>query len=292
MTRVLVAGATGYLGRHAVVEFSRRGYSVRALSRPESTEKLSHTGQFREPPVCESVDDLFVGTVTDPQTLTGLCDGIDIVFSSLGVTRQQASPWAVDYEANRTILDLAIESDVEQFVFVSVYMPSLWGKLIEPRERFVEKLHASEIEHTVVRPTGYYSDMTEFFEMARRGRVFLVGDGNARINPVHGADLAKACVDAIDDARTEFAVGGPEVFTYNEIANLAFRTLDESASVTYLPKWFVDGLLTILRPFDNRTAAFAEAVSDILTTDVVAPKAGTHSLSELYSELAQRTGSR
>ncbi len=33
--RVLVAGATGYLGRFAVKAFKERGYSVRALTRSE-----------------------------------------------------------------------------------------------------------------------------------------------------------------------------------------------------------------------------------------------------------------
>ncbi|NTV17680.1 MAG: NmrA family NAD(P)-binding protein, partial [Chlorobiaceae bacterium] len=37
--KVLVAGASGYLGRYVVKEFAERGYTVRALVR--NTEKLS-----------------------------------------------------------------------------------------------------------------------------------------------------------------------------------------------------------------------------------------------------------
>ena len=33
MKRILVAGATGYLGRYVVKEFTKQGYWVRALTR-------------------------------------------------------------------------------------------------------------------------------------------------------------------------------------------------------------------------------------------------------------------
>ena len=41
MKRVLIAGATGYLGRYAVQEFKKQGFWVRALARtPEKLEIL------------------------------------------------------------------------------------------------------------------------------------------------------------------------------------------------------------------------------------------------------------
>ncbi|RYJ19513.1 NAD-dependent epimerase/dehydratase family protein [Halogeometricum borinquense] len=287
-TRVLVAGATGYLGRYAVCAFKRRGCWVRALSRPQSVEKLSTPGRFLEPAVRSDIDDLFVGTATDSDTLDGLCDGIDVVFSSLGVTRQQASHWEVDYGANRTLLDLALDAGVERFVFVSVFAPELWGSLVEPREQFVDELYDAEISQTVVRPTGYFSDMTEFFEMARRARVFLVGDGNARINPIHGADLAAACADAVSDDREEFAVGGPETFTYDEIAALASRTLDGRVKTTHVPKPLAKAVLAVVRPFNSRYYALGNAFTRILSTDVVAPETGSHTLADHYERLASR----
>jgi len=81
---VLVAGATGYLGRFVVQEFKRRGYWVRALAR--KPERLAEPGPFLAPAVRDQIDDLFVGQVTQPETLAGLCDGIDVVFSSVGMT--------------------------------------------------------------------------------------------------------------------------------------------------------------------------------------------------------------
>ena len=79
MNKVLVAGATGYLGQFVVKALRAKGYWVRALGR--SAEKLA--------PVEEYADDLVVGEVTDPESLYGACDGIDVVFSSVGITRQK-----------------------------------------------------------------------------------------------------------------------------------------------------------------------------------------------------------
>ncbi|MDY7037435.1 MAG: NmrA family NAD(P)-binding protein [Thermodesulfobacteriota bacterium] len=81
MKKVLVIGATGYLGRFVVQEFKKRGYWVRALAR--NPQKLEKTGPFLEPAVKDQTNKVFVGEVTRPETLRGLCDGIDIVFSSL-----------------------------------------------------------------------------------------------------------------------------------------------------------------------------------------------------------------
>ncbi|NNM04286.1 MAG: NAD(P)H-binding protein, partial [Gemmatimonadetes bacterium] len=76
---VLVAGATGYLGGFVAKEFKNRGYHVRALAR--SPKKLD--------PLRDSTDEVVEAEITRPETLNGACDGIDVVFSSVGITKQK-----------------------------------------------------------------------------------------------------------------------------------------------------------------------------------------------------------
>ncbi len=64
---VVVAGASGYLGRYVVSEFSARGYGVRALVR--SREKLAGEGPNLEPAVAELVDEVFIGDAADSASL-------------------------------------------------------------------------------------------------------------------------------------------------------------------------------------------------------------------------------
>ncbi len=110
----LIAGSTGYLGRFAVRAFKSRGYRVRALTRSE--ERLGQPGPFAAPAVADCVDEVFVGEVTKPETLEGLMEGVDVVFSSIGISRQRDGLTfeQVDHQANRLLIDLAKQADVEK----------------------------------------------------------------------------------------------------------------------------------------------------------------------------------
>jgi uncharacterized protein YbjT (DUF2867 family) len=79
MKRVLVAGATGYLGGFVAREFKARGYFVRVLAR--STKKVNH--------LRDATDEIVEAEITRPETLEHICDGVDVVFSSIGITRQK-----------------------------------------------------------------------------------------------------------------------------------------------------------------------------------------------------------
>ncbi len=93
--------------------------------------------------------------------------------------------------------------------------------LADAKERFVQALREGSLAPTVIRPTGFFSDMESYLRMAERGRCWLVGDGRARINPISGADLAVVCADAIADGDRAVDVGGPETFTHRQVAELA-----------------------------------------------------------------------
>ena len=119
--RVVVAGATGYLGKYAVQAFKQRGYFVRVLTR--SAERVAETGPFTAPALTpEDYDELFVGEISKPETLKGLLDGIDVVFSSIGISRQRDGLTfeQVDYQCNKNLIDLCANTNVQRFTYVSM----------------------------------------------------------------------------------------------------------------------------------------------------------------------------
>ena len=156
MKRVLVAGATGYLGGFVAREFKSRGYFVRGLTR--SSKNLDD--------LLDSTDEIVEAEVTRPETLERICDGIDVVFSSVGITRQKDGLTFrdVDYQGNKSLLELALHAGVKKFVYVSVFNgPDLRHlDMVDAHEDFVDELKASGIDYAVLRPTGYFSDMGEF----------------------------------------------------------------------------------------------------------------------------------
>ena len=279
MNRVLVAGATGYLGRFVVQEFKNRGYFVRALVRPG--KKLDD--------LRDSIDEIVEAEITRPETLEHVCNGIEVVFSSVGITRQKdgLSFRDVDYQGNKNLLEVALRAGVRKSVYVSAFNgPKLQHlDIIDAHEAFVAELKASGIGYSVLRPTGYFSDMGEVLEMARKGRVWLIGSGQNHVNPIHGDDLAVACVDAMEGHETEIDVGGPQTFTWQEVAQLAFEVLQKPAKVSRVPEWLMWTVVRLVKLFNRHQGDLLAFFTTMATTDVVAPSTGTHTLEEHYRQL-------
>jgi len=283
MKRVLVAGATGYLGGFVAQELKARGHFVRALARsPEKLERIQGC-----------LDETVEAEVTRADTLGDVCCGIDVVFSSVGITRQRDGMTFrdVDYQGNKNLLEAALRAGVKKFVYVSVLNGRSLRHLdiVKAHEDFVDELRASGIEYAVMRPPGYFSDMGEVLEMARRGRVWLIGSGRRRVNPIHGADLAVACADAIEGARGDIEVGGPEAMTWEEVAALAFGVLGKPVKVTRIPERLTWWLVRLVRLFSRHQGELLAFFTTMATTDVVAPASGSYTLEAHFRQLGGRS---
>jgi uncharacterized protein YbjT (DUF2867 family) len=280
MKRVLVAGSTGYLGGFVVRELKARGHFVRALAR--TPEKLA--------PVRGSIDEIVRAEVTEPQTLGQVCAGIDVVFSSIGITRQKDGLTFrdVDYQGNMNLLRAAIKAGVEKFIYVSVFNgPNLTHlEIVKAHEDFVDHLKQSGIGYTVIRPTGYFSDMGSFLDMARKGRVFLIGRGHNRTNPIHGADLAVSCVDALEGKRRQINLGGPDVLTYRQIAGLAFEVLKRPVRVCSVPVWLMRLTIAVVWAFSRHQGELLAFFTAMMTGEIVAPKTGDQTLRAHFHDLS------
>ncbi len=275
--KVLIAGATGYLGQYLVQESKRQGYWTRALAR--NAQNLVHLKDY--------IDDIFTGQVTDRDSISTICQDIDFVISAVGITRQKdrLTYMDVDYQGNRNLLDCALSGNVSKFAYVSVFNAHLMQdlKIIQAKERFVRELTQSGLGRTVIRPTGFFSDMLEFLTMAKKGRVNLFGSGEYRINPIHGKDLAKVCVDALLGSETEIEVGGPETFTHRQIAELAFDLLHKDAKISCMPLWQKNMILRLMRLFtSSKTYGPIEFLMTALSMDGVAPPYGEERLRDFF----------
>jgi len=197
MTKILVAGASGYLGKYLLEELDSWGMPAVALVRaPEKLKDLNHRNMK-----------ILKAEVTRPETLEGVCMGIDTVISTVGITRQKdgLTYMDVDYQANMNLLQEAERAGVRKFIYVSVIDGDKLRhlKVTEAKERFVDVLKASGLEYTVIRPNGFFSDLRTVLYMAKKRRVVLFGNGELKLNPIHGADLAEVCVRAIAQKEKE-----------------------------------------------------------------------------------------
>lgn len=283
---VLIAGATGYLGRFLVAEYHQRNWRVIALVRNLAKAQ----GKFPE-----GVQ-VVQAQITQPETLEGIMNGnIDLVVSTVGITRQKdgLTYRDVDYRANQHLLDCAVQAKVPHFCYIHVLHGESMSHLpaIQPKQGFVNALHQAvadgNLQHaTVVAPCGFFSDMRDFFYMARSGRAYLFGDGQCKINPIHGADLARATADAVNIKQERLDVGGPDVFTQQQLVALAFDVLQKPVRVTLVWDWIRTFLIQVL-PWVSPLTVYgpAQFFLTAMGRDMVGECRGTHHLMDYFADI-------
>ncbi|MCT6517318.1 MULTISPECIES: SDR family oxidoreductase [Enterobacterales] len=286
MKRILVAGATGYLGRFLVQELKTQGYWVRVLVRNHQ-----QATQFT------NMDDVFIGAITHPDQIKEITKDIDCVISTVGITRQKEglTYMDVDYQANVNLLEEAIKSQVKQFIYISAIDGDKYRqlKIFEAKERFVDKLKQSNLSYCVIRPNGYFSDMGDFLQMASAGKVYLFGSGEQKINPISGKDLAQFVIKMIGHNVKEISVGGPDIVSLNQIAELAGIALNKKVKIIHLPDSLRKMTIFILRHFTSQK--FYGPFEFFLTfmgNSHIGEIYGDEHLSDYYLDLANKLNSK
>ncbi len=285
---VLLAGATGQLGRHVARELLRRRHHVRVLARsPERVTLLS-----------ETPSEIHLGDVRAPDSLRGACRGIDTVVSCVGASvmpepmRPEASFAALDYRGNLNLLAEARRCGVKRFVYVSVYAPPELRKLayVRAHEDFAEALAGSGLQYVVLRPVGFFSAFGYYQDLAMRGRPApLIGSGEVRTNPIFEGDLARILADAMDsDEHCELSVGGPTTHSRRELIELAYRSLQLEPRLRSVPASAVRLGAAMARPIRPRIAALLSFYARISELDLVAPPLGKLEIGAYFRRQAHK----
>ena len=274
--KVLVAGATGYLGQYLVKELKKRGFWVRVLIRNEHQKDKFN-----------AVDDFFIGQITEPESLHGITKNIDLVFTTIGITRQKdgMTYMDVDYQGNSNLLKESLKDRVKSFQYISAMNGDKHRnlKIFEAKEKFVDELKDSKINHCVLRPNGFFSDMKDFLNMARGGSVYLFGHGRFKLNPIHGEDLAKVCVDLMIEGVKEESVGGIDILSQNELAEMALKAWGNSIKIIHLPDWIRRFTIWLLRTFtSSKTYGPIEFFLTLMAEDNIANSYGNKRLANYF----------
>ena len=279
--KIIVAGASGYLGHYLVKVFKEAGYHVIALARSE--KKLEGLKAY--------IDEVKILDISNPEALRGIMLDADYVISTVGITRQKdgLTYMDVDYQCNLNLLNEALKSKVDKFMYISAlngeHLTEL--KIMAAKEAFVQALTEADLKSYVIRPSGFFSDVGEIFEMAQKGRVYLFGSGMYQSNPIHGEDLARFCLDKIMDQPGDYSVGGPQVLTQIDIANEAFNLLGKAPRISRIPEAFALIIKYVLRRV-TKVSFYGpiEFFLTVLTMDMVGPTYGNHTIGTYFHTLS------
>ncbi len=262
--KVVLAGAYGKLGSEILKSLLKAGHDVVAADMIEGSVEGVDKASF----AFKKLD------VTDKNALKGICDGADVVITTVGLTKTSATltNYDIDYNGNLNLLNEAKAAGVKNFVYISVIkadkapdVPMLHAKYL-----FEEELKKSGLTYVIHRPTGYFYDIVKVFRpMIENGKVTLLGKKPVHANVVHTPDFAEFIVEHMLDKNKTYDVGGKETWSYEEIANMCFEAAGKTPVIKRAPAWLFDVLGSLPKNKKNGKQAILKFSKWTLTEEMV-----------------------
>lgn len=216
--KILLAGAFGKLGSDILRALCQTEHEIIAADavlniKPDMDENRFTTRQI---------------DVTNPDTLLGLCDGVDLVITTIGLTGASTKydNYDIDYQGNWNLLQEAISAGVPHFAYISVINADQ-GKgipMVHSKYLFEQALKQSGMNYVIYRPTGYFYDIAHvFWPMIKSRSVQLLKVKHEPLaNVIDTTDFARFILETMFETNRTYNVGGTETYTYSEIAQMFY----------------------------------------------------------------------
>mmetsp|Transcript_24634 Transcript_24634/g.33789 ORF Transcript_24634/g.33789 Transcript_24634/m.33789 type:complete len:384 (-) Transcript_24634:44-1195(-) len=226
--RVIVAGATGYIGRSVVKQLVARGIPtaalVRSMNMPDKTADCLRGATILQ---CNVLDPIETREVYRQYLPTST---INCIASRSGVAEDS---WAVDYGGGLSVLQAQeyISNEFYPHKQINPFQQSCHFVLLSAfcvgkpllqfqfaKLKLEERIRTSSISHSIVRPTAFFKSLDGQIESVRKGLpVLFFGNGSCSANAICEKDLANFLIDcaiqpeAINMFNTSRDIGGPDV---------------------------------------------------------------------------------
>lgn len=243
--RVLLAGATGTIGRATALALAARGHRVVALVRQASASAAPSSAGI----------ELRRAEVLDPRALARDAlrgERFDVLVSCLA-SRSGAprDAWAVDHRAQVQLLEAARAAGVQHVLLLSAICLQKPRLAFQHAKLAFERVLAdSGVPHAVVRPTAYFKSLAGQVARVAAGKPYLVfGDGRlTACKPISDRDLAAYLADCVEQRRTGvLPIGGPgPAITPLDQAEHLFALLRRPPRIRRVPLGLMDGIVGAL----------------------------------------------
>lgn len=235
--KILISGGTGFIGQAVAKMLLKNGQTVRILTRQILVSQT-----------------FFTGDITKPETLAGVCDGIDIVIQCAQFPghpfenkRKHYTYFEVDALGTENLAKAAKATGVKHFIYISGAGTD--GKKLEPwfkAKWYAEQaIHGTGIPATILRPSMVYGpgdkSLNCLLKMAKFFPILpLIVGGKNHVQPIFVEDLAEIVAVAVETAGDQnrvLDVGGPEEMTMKELLQQALKITGRRRLFFPVPKF-------------------------------------------------------
>ncbi|WP_159903538.1 complex I NDUFA9 subunit family protein [Salinirussus salinus] len=241
---ILVAGGSGFIGRHLCERLVERGHDVTALSRDPDPGALP-----------EGVETA-MGDVTAYDSIEAHFEGRDAavnlvalspLFEPKGGDRRHDE---VHRGGTENCVRAAEEHGVDRFVQLSALGADPEGDThyIRAKGRAEQAVRDSELEWVIFRPSVVFGEGGEFVSFTKRLKGMFApglplyplpgGGRKTRFQPIWVGDIAGMIAEAtVEEGHPgeTYEVGGPEVLTLREITEMVYESEGKSVRIVGLP---------------------------------------------------------
>lgn len=246
MSTILVTGASGFVGSHAIPALLASGHRVIALVRDDAgrAQVLKRTPAEEHGSI-----EVRLGDVNRPDTLVPALAGADAVLHLVAIARDWDGGETlrlVNTEGTRNVVAAMGTAGVDRLVHMGAMAvhdePDLhYGS---SKAKAMAIVRESGLRWTILRPSLLYGPRDGFFNILAGlvrmspGIVPITGKGQARFQPLAIEDLARACaITFSDDAFVgkELPLGGPRYWTYREVVEEVLRGMGRKRLLLPMP---------------------------------------------------------
>ena len=251
MTKIFVAGATGYIGRNVVKSALDQNFNVVVGIRNGTADFDRNVENLKVIEISES-DNTWIAKLQD----------IDVFISCLasrsGVPKDAHD---VDFKLNKLILEQAKDIKCSQFILLSAICVQKPKLAFQNEKLAFEKEHRSSgLNFSIVRPTAYFKSLSGQLENIQKGKPYVYfGNGKlTQCNPISERDLSNFILSCIKDKtkwKKILPIGGPhQSLTPKDIGQMLFEIFEITPKYKSFPTKILDAirlLLLIFSPFSG-----------------------------------------
>ena len=234
--KIMVVGATGYLGgeicRQLIAKNKKVKGLVRVTSDPNKIAQLKALG-------VETIE----GDLKNKDSLVKALHGVTTIISTVSSTlsRQEGdSIQTVDDQGQKNLIDAAVSAGVNQFLYVSFCAMPVDFPLQTAKRSVEQHLIESGLDYTILQPT-YFMEVWLGphlgFDHAN-AKATIYGDGKQKVSWIAIKDVASFAVAAIDNPgcrNRTIELGGPEALSPLEVVSIFENERGQKFELQFVP---------------------------------------------------------